>query len=204
MKYTQELFSPRTDGRIISMREDALKRGIPVMDDETLSFLITYLSAVKPKNILEIGTAVGLSAAAMLMAAEDSRATTIEVEEERYLEAKENLLRLGLKDRCECLLGDAGDILNMMEGKFDFVFLDGPKAQYLSYLPDIKRLMNKGATLLSDDVLLFGWVNGEAPHKRQSIVNKIKEYLKALSKDEELMTTILEVGDGIAVSVKIN
>lgn len=205
MKYTDGLFGPRTEDVILKKRADALARDIPVMDDETLNFLLTLIHSLKPKKILEIGTAVGLSAAAMLFASEESAVTTIECDEDRYLEAKKNISEFGLDGRCTCYLGDAGDILNMMDmdGKFDFVFLDGPKAQYLNYLPDIKRLTRKGGTIISDDVLLFGWVNGEPPHKRRSIVEKIREYLVFLSNDKELMTTLIEIGDGVALSVKL-
>ncbi len=207
MKYTESLVKIKTDGRILKLREDALIRSIPVMDEVTLNFLLTLLSSLRPKRILEIGTAVGLSAAAMLNALPDCKVVTIELEEERYAEAKENLKSLGLADRCTCYLGDAGNIINMMDmdGYFDFVFLDGPKAQYLNYLFDIKRLLRKGGTIFADDVLLFGWVSGEVemPYKRHSIVNKIKEYLEYVSEDRELMTSVIEIGDGVALSVKL-
>lgn len=100
-------------------------------------------------------------------------------------------------------LGDAGEILSMMNGQFDFVFLDGPKAQYEKYLFDLKRLMKKGAILFSDDVLLFGWVSGEeeTPQKRRSIVEKIRSYLDVLTADKDFITSVLNVGDGVALSV---
>ncbi len=207
MKYTASLAKIKgIDERILKKREEALKREIPVMDEETLNFLLTFLRGLRPKKILEIGTAVGLSAAAMLDCLKDSKVTTIEVEEERYLEAKKNLAALGFADRATCHLGDAGEILNMMDadGCFDFIFLDGPKAQYLNYLFDCKRLLKKGGVLFADDVLLFGWVSGETemPYKRHSIVAKIKEYLETVSADPELSTSVLNVGDGVAISVK--
>ena len=100
-------------------------------------------------------------------------------------------------------MGDAGEILSMMDGCFDFVFLDGPKAQYEKYLFDLKRLMRKGATLFADDVLLFGWVSGEepTPQKRRSIVEKIRAYLQTVTNDPDFITSVLNVGDGVALSV---
>jgi predicted O-methyltransferase YrrM len=91
----------------------------------------------------------------------------------------------------------------MMDGQFDFVFLDGPKAQYEKYLFDLKRLMKKGAVLFSDDVLLYGWVSGEepTPQKRQSIVDKIRSYLDVITNDTDFITSVLNVGDGVALSV---
>lgn len=203
MKYTASLVNLKIDERVAALRADALSRGIPVADDETLNYLLLIITAFQPKRILEIGTAVGLSASAMLMACPDAKVTTMELEEERYIEAKENFKKLGVEKRVNAYLGDAGEILAMMDGQFDFVFLDGPKAQYEKYLFDLKRLMRKGAILFADDVLLYGWVSGEepTPQKRHSIVDKIRSYLNVVTNDKEFMTSVLNVGDGVALSV---
>ena len=203
MSYTASLVKLHIDKRIQARREDALKRGIPVADDETLQFLLVLLQAMQPKRILEIGTAVGLSGAAMLSVCPNAKLTTMELEEERYLEAKQNFADFGISNRVNAYLGDAGEILAMMDGEYDFVFLDGPKAQYEKYLFDLKRLMKKGATLFADDVLLYGWVSGEepTPHKRQSIVDKIRSYLNTITKDSDFSTSVINIGDGVALSV---
>lgn len=203
MEYTASLVKLHIDERIDARRKDALARGIPVADDETLQFLLLTLAATKPTRILEIGTAVGLSATAMLFACPNAKLTTIELEEERYAEAKRNFSDFGVSDRVTAHLGDAGEILAMMDGEFDFVFLDGPKAQYEKYLFDLKRMMKKGAILFADDVLLYGWVSGEepTPQKRHSIVEKIRSYLQTVTEDEEFITSVLNVGDGVALSV---
>lgn len=203
MQYTASLVQLNIDERIIARRKDALARGIPVADDETLQFLLLTLAATKPTRILEIGTAVGLSAVAMLYECPNARITTMELEEERYLEAKQNFADFGVSQRVTAHLGDAGEILAMMDGEFDFVFLDGPKAQYEKYLFDLKRLMKKGAILFADDVLLYGWVSGEepTPQKRHSIVDKIRSYLETITADKDFITSVLNVGDGVALSV---
>lgn len=203
MKYTASLVKLNIDQRISARRADALSRGIPVADDETLNFLLLMLDATKPKRILEVGTAVGLSSVAMLLQCPSARLTTIELEEERYLEAKKNFADFEVTDRVNAHLGDAGEILAMMDGEFDFVFLDGPKAQYEKYLFDLKRMMKSGALLFADDVLLYGWVSGEepTPQKRHSIVDKIRSYLDVVTSDKELITSVLNVGDGVALSV---
>ena len=203
MQYTASLVKLNIDERLAKERADALACGIPVADDETLQFLLVTLSQVKPLRILEIGTAVGLSGVAMLQALPSARLTTIELEEDRYQVAKQNFQKFGVADRVNAHLGDAGEILAMMDGEYDFVFLDGPKAQYEKYLFDLKRLMKKGATLFSDDVLLFGWVSGEeeTPQKRRSIVEKIRSYLDVLTADTSFITSVLNVGDGVALSV---
>ena len=203
MKYTASLVQLNIDERIKAKRAEALERGIPVADDETLNFLLLTLAAFKPQRILEIGTAVGLSSVAMLYARPNARLTTMELEEERYLEAKGNFVEFGVLDRVNAYMGDAGEILAMMDGEFDFVFLDGPKAQYEKYLFDLKRLMKKGAILFADDVLLYGWVSGvePTPQKRHSIVDKIRSYLDTVTKDMDFITSVLDVGDGVALSV---
>ena len=203
MKYTASLVKLYIDEKLAARRLAALERGIPVADDETLQFLLVTLSMKKPERILEIGTAVGLSGVAMLGACPAAKLTTIELEEERYIEAKANFSEFGVTERVTAHLGDAGEILAMMDGKFDFVFLDGPKAQYEKYLFDLKRLMNDGAVLFSDDVLLYGWVSGEqpTPQKRRSIVEKIRGYLDALTSDNDFITSVLDIGDGVALSV---
>ena len=203
MKYTASLVKLNIDERVAAYRADALSRGIPVADDETLNFLLLMLRATNPKRILEIGTAVGLSSVAMLLECPSARLTTMELEEERYLEAKKNFMEFGVADRVTAYLGDAGEILTMMDGEYDFVFLDGPKAQYEKYLFDLKRLMRKDAILFADDVLLFGWVSGEepTPQTRQSIVEKIRSYLDVVTADKDFVTSVLNVGDGVALSV---
>ena len=205
MKYTASLVKLNIDERLSALRASALERGIPVADDETLQFLLLTVTALRPLRILEIGTAVGLSATAMLLACPDARVTTIELEEERYIEAKRNFAELGVADRVTAHLGDAGEILAMMDGQYDFVFLDGPKAQYEKYLFDLKRLMRHGATLFADDVLLYGWVSGAepTPQKRHSIVDKIRSYLSVVTNDQDWITSVLDVGDGVALSVYV-
>ena len=202
-KYTASLVKLKIDERIAKLRAEALARDIPVADDETLQFLLLTVTALQPKRILEIGTAVGLSGSAMLLACPNAKLTTMELEEERYLEAKANFEQLGVKDRVTAHLGDAGEILAMMDGEYDFVFLDGPKAQYEKYLFDLKRLMPTGATLFADDVLLYGWVSGKepTPQKRQSIVDKIRSYLHTITEDKDFSTSVINIGDGVALSI---
>ncbi len=192
------------DARILSLRKNALQRNIPVMDEQTLQYLLVTLSSLRPKRILEVGTAVGLSAASMLTLLPEARVTTIEIDEERYLEAKRNFKDLGLLERVTCHLGDAGEILSMMDAAYDFVFLDGPKAQYARYMIDLKRMLDRGGMVFADDVLLFGWVSGQTPtpEKHTLFVQKMRTYLQELCEDKDFITSIVDIGDGVALSVK--
>lgn len=181
------------------LREEAKKGRDPTAADDTLRYLLALTETLRPKRILEIGAAEGLTSCAMLLSSE-ARLTAIELDPARAARARENFRLFGVEGRATLFEGDAGEILPMLEGEYGLIFLDGPKAQYLRYLPECKRLLARGGVLLSDDVLLFGWVRGEPPKKRRMLVEHIREYLSALERDPELETEILEIGEGLAVS----
>ncbi len=189
---------------VISLRNNAFGRGIPVSSDETLAFLRICVAMAKPQKILEIGTAVGVSGIAMLSICSATQLTTLELSPTFAKEAEDNFIAAHMCDRVTVLQGDAADILPTLKSGYDFIFLDGPKVQYIKYLPQLKRLLNVGGTLFSDDVLMYGWVNGEqpVPPKRHMLVEHIREYLTAITNDEELITQIIDVGNGVALSVK--
>ncbi|MGN0822358.1 MAG: O-methyltransferase [Candidatus Gallimonas sp.] len=191
----------RLDPRLTELRERAKQGRDPTAADETLCYLLETAEKTAPERILEIGAAEGLTSCAML-ARTEARLTAIERDPARAATAVKNFRLFGVSDRVTLHEGDAGEILPMLEGEYDLVFLDGPKAQYLRYLPECKRLLKRGGLLLSDDVLLFGWVTGEPPKKRRMLVEHIREYLRALQKDAELETEILSIGEGLAVSRK--
>lgn len=196
---------PHICAEIQALREGAFARGIPTADDETLNFLITYLSAAQPQKILELGTAVGISAAVMLETCKGAHLTTVERDEEFYYRAKQNLKNLNLDGRVDAILGDAGEIIEKLDGEYGFIFLDCAKAQYIKYLPRLKRLLKKGGALLADDVLLYGWITGETeiPQKRKMLAAHVREYVDAVANDKELSTCVINAGDGLALSVKL-
>ncbi len=187
------------------IRERAFARSVPVSSDETLQFVCLQAAATCAKNILEIGSATGASGIALLQTCAHAHLTTIEKNPSFAREARENFERAGLSERITLVEGDAAQVLGDLSGGYDFIFLDGPKVQYIKYLPALKKLMSVGGLLLADDVLLYGWVNGEqpVPKKRAMLVNHIREYLAAVQSDEDLLTYIADVGDGIALSVKL-
>lgn len=194
---------PRISAEIQKLREDAFSRGIPTADDETLNFLITFLSAVKPENILELGTAIGISGSVMLDICASAHLTTIERDEAFYAEALKNLSRY--PGRFKAISGDAGEEILKLDGCYDFIFMDCAKVQYVKYLPRLKRLLKRGGILLADDVLLYGWITGdkEIPKKRKMLAWHVREYIDAVTSDKELATTIINAGDGLALSVKL-
>ena len=196
---------PHITKELQALRESAFERSIPTADDETLSFLITQLCALKPKKILELGTATGISAIAMLNACPLSFLTTIEKNGQFYEEAKKNFKSFSVDMRVNAILGDAGEVIDMLDGTYDFIFMDCAKVQYIKYLPRLKKILAHGGVLLADDILLFGWITGETeiPQKRRMLAQHICEYVQAVTNDSELSTTIINIGDGLAMSVKL-
>ena len=186
------------------IRADAFVRRIPVSSDETLQFICVQARACGAENILEIGAAVGASGIALLQTCPQAHLITIEKNADFAAEAQANFGRAGLSDRVKLLCGDAADILPRLGGQFDFIFLDGPKVQYVKWLPHLKRLLRSGGMLAADDVLLYGWVNGEVPahQKRHMLVEHVREYLDAVMSDKDLLSYVADVGDGICLSVK--
>lgn len=187
----------------IKSRDDYM----PFIRDESAKILFDICQKEKPKNILEIGTAVGYSALLMLEGAKDAFITTIEKDNERAQQAMTNFEKNGVKERVNLIVGDAGEVLPQLEdeGKeFDLIFLDGPKGQYLRYLPHLKNLLCKGGLLVADNVLLHGWVKGEefVKHKHRSMVVNLRKFLKALEEDCDFDSKLLEIEDGMTISRK--
>ena len=201
---TAKFNRPQISKELQLLRESAFKRSIPTADDETLNFLITTLCALQPKNILELGTATGISAIAMLNTCTEAHLTTIERDKNFFNEARENFKCFGLNMRVDAIEGDACTEIDMLSGTYDFIFLDCAKVQYIKLLPKLKKLLARGGVLLADDILLFGWLTGEVevPKKRKMLYEHICEYVQAVTNDNELSTTVINIGDGLAFSVK--
>lgn len=201
---TAQFNRPIADPAVREIRERAFAREIPVSSDETLRYLMTVAAAKRPASVLEIGTAVGVSGICLLNVCKHAQLTTIERNRDFFDEAKVNFEAAGVSRRVTQIYGDAGEILPKLDGAFDLIFLDGAKAQYVKYLPYLVNLLPAGGVLLADDVLLYGWVNGEqpVPKKRKMLVRHVREYLEAATGDDRLITVVVDVGDGIAMSVK--
>ena len=200
---TAQINKLKVSEKVARLRAEAQALEVPVADDETLGFLITLALAKNAQSILEVGCAHGLTSLALLENLGEAHLTAIERDEDFYRRAKDNLAEHF--NRCDLRLGDAAEVIaTLPDGEFDFIFLDCAKVQYIKLLPQLKRVLKKGGVLLADDVLLYGWVNGEAPvpKKRKMLVEHIREYLSAVTEDEGLSTSVISIGDGLALSVK--
>lgn len=184
----------------------ALEERVPIIRKETQSLLKTLLVMKQPKQILEIGTAVGFSSLLMSeCVAEDCTITTIENYEKRIPVARENFARAGKAHQITLLEGDAMEVLKGLTGPYDFVFLDAAKAQYIYYLPELLRIMPKGAVLVSDNVLQDGNIveSRFAVERRDRTIHaRMREYLYELTHRDDLVTSVLPLGDGVTVSVR--
>lgn len=182
------------------------KTQVPIIRKEMQSLMRTLLVMNKPKRILEVGTAIGFSALFMSeFMPKDGHITTIEKYEKRIPLAKENFKSFDPDKRITLLEGDAADILKQLDGPFDFIFMDAAKGQYIHFLPEVLRLLEKGGVLLSDNVLQDGDIiqsRFAVTRRDRTIHKRMREYLYTLKNHEQLETAILTLGDGVALSVK--
>lgn len=184
----------------------AIETQVPVIRKSMQSLLKFLLAYAKPKNILEVGTAIGFSALLMSeYAPEDCHITTIEKYEKRIPIARENFKRAGREEVITLLEGDATEILKELQGSYDIIFMDAAKGQYINFLPDILRLLPPGGLLISDNVLQDGDIiesRFAVTRRNRTIHARMREYLFELKHHPQLETVILPVGDGVTLSTK--
>ena len=203
-EYLRSLLHVRQSERLAALRERAKEGRDPCAPDDTLQLLLACARMRAPERILEIGTGEGLTSLALLCECPRAHLVTVEADEARYRTACAYFEEFCVADRVRAVCGDAKDVLEALEEPFGLIFLDGPKAQYAAYFPDLRRLLAPRGVLFADDVLLYGWVDGreEVPPKRRSIVRKIREYLELVCADPDLVTSVVDVGEGVALSVR--
>jgi len=189
------------------LEKEAIAGDIPIIRKPLQSFFRFLLRYVKPKSILEVGTAIGFSAILMSeYAPADCKITTIEKYEKRIPVAKENFRRFGKEAQIELLEGDAAEILKELQGPYDLIFMDAAKGQYLAFLPEVLRLMAPGGLLLSDNVLQDGDViesRFALERRKRTTHARMREYLYELKHLPGYETVILPVGDGITLTTKL-
>lgn len=182
----------------------ARKNGVPIIREETASLLVSLVELRRPVSILEVGTAVGYSALLMAGAMPAAcRITTIEKSGKWIPEALFNFRRAG-EERITLLHGDAGEVLKQLPGPYDLIFLDGAKGQYLNWLPKLLRLMAAGSALVTDNVLQAGTIvesRFAVKRRDRTIHARMREYLYQLKHMDCLATSVIPIGDGVALSV---
>ena len=191
--------------KLDEIKQRALERHIPIIMDDTLEVITKYLKELKPRSILEIGTAVGYSAICFSeYLASDGFIDTIERDEERIAEAKQNIKALELKDKINIYEGDAVEILHTLNKNYDVVFIDAAKGKYPFFLEQSLRMLKENGIIFADNVLYKGYVMSDYnKHKQRTAVTHLRQYIKEIQENPKLETQILEVGDGLAISKKI-
>lgn len=182
------------------LEELALKEYIPIIQPEVVQLIKVIFKAANVKNVLEIGTAIGYSAINFAYFTNDE-ITTIERSAEMAETARKNIEKCGLDNQIEVIEGDALEILKNIDKRYDCIFLDAAKGQYINFLPECLRILKPGGLLISDNVLYRGKValDGFIPRKHRTIIRNLKEYINEIT--EKLETTVLPIGDGVAVSI---
>lgn len=193
-------------GQLKELQEEASQRRVPVIPHETVVFLDWLFDLIQPKEVLEIGTAIGFST--LLMAervAEGGRVTTIERNPQMIEEALANISKFNMEDRITVLEGDAAEHLQKLEGPYDFVFMDSAKAKYPEFFPDIMKLLKVGGVLAIDDVLQGGTIMYDErfiPKRVRKIHRKLNEFLDEVLTHESLKSSLLPLGDGLLMITK--
>ena len=180
---------------------------VPIIRKDTQALLKFLMAQSRPKNILEVGCAIGFSALLMAEYSDiDTKITTIEKFEKRIPIAKDNFIKYDTNNKITLLEGDATEILKTLSPGYDFIFMDAAKGQYINFLPDCLRILNKGGLLVSDNVLQDGDViqsRFAVTRRDRTIHARMREYLYELKHNDALNTVILTVGDGMTLSVKL-
>ncbi|MCH5273181.1 MAG: O-methyltransferase [Lachnospiraceae bacterium] len=191
------------------LEQQALTDEVPIIRKEAQALLRFLLCLLKPERILEVGCAVGFSAAFMSeYMPEGATITTIEKVEERIRQAKKNLAGIPKAERVTLLCGDAAEVLRELSERgetYPFIFMDAAKGQYMNFLPYLLKLLPEGGLLITDNVLQEGTIvesKYTIPRRERTIHMRMREYVYTLKHMEELETVVLPVGDGMTLSVK--
>lgn len=185
----------------------AHNKDIPVAKPETTKLLHILSLTKKPKKILELGTGIGCSAIILSKASEDSKILTVEKNPDNYNEAIELIAQNNLTSRITVINDDGINVLKNLDEKnekFDFIFLDSAKAQYIDYYPYLTKMLEEGGMLVTDNVLYGGMVATDEllEHRKKTIVKRLRMYIDAITNDKTLQTVVVPIGDGVAISIK--
>ena len=183
------------------IEEYAKENNVPIMLPDGIEFLIEYIKENNIKNILEIGTAIGYSSICMSLIDKDIKVTTIERDEKRYIEAKKNIKKFNLENQIELIYGDALEL--NITGKYDLIFIDAAKSQYIKFFEKYEQNLNKNGVIVSDNLNFHGLTHTKEPIESRNvrgIVRKLNNYIDYLKNNNKYITTFYEIGDGISIS----
>ena len=202
-KQRDELLNLKFNDYVEGMRKYAKENSVPIIQDEGLAFLKAIVKLYKPKKILEVGCAIGYSASMMCLYS-NAEIYTIERDPLMYEEACKNIKALGLEDKIHIIFKDALNIENELDGlEFDMIFIDAAKGQYTKFFEKFSPLLKDKGIIVTDNMLFHGLLDQEIQNRNlRQLVNKLKKYHTFLLENEEYDTSIYDLGDGMALSIK--
>ncbi len=188
------------------IKSDAIENHVPIIEDEPLKLIETIMKIKKPNKVLEVGTAVGYSAICFskYLDGDNAKVKTIEIKQEMYDIATKNIKDMNLQDTIEVVHADAGEYMKEMPTteQYDMVFIDAAKGQYLVYLEEAIRLAKVGGIIIADNMLYRGrTLSDYNEHKHRTATNRLRKYLVVMEEDERLDSTLIKIGDGLAISI---
>ncbi len=189
---------------ILEMEKYAALHNVPIIEKDSITFIMKYIKTHNIKNILEIGSAIGYSTILMASVAQDVMVTTIERDEARYMECLKNVKKCGFEQKINVVFQDALDV-NLNNVSYDMIFIDAAKGQYTKFFEKFKYFLNDGGVIISDNLKFHGHVgkSSEIESKNlRSLVAKLEDYITFLKDNKEFETEFYDVGDGLSVSVK--
>lgn len=191
---------------ILEMESYAKEKNVPIMEKEGIAFLMKYIKANGVKNILEIGSAIGYSAILMASSSQEVKVTTIERDEKNYLECLKNVKKCNFESKVNVVFQDALDVNLQENTKFDLIFIDAAKGQYIKFFEKFKYFLSPNGVIITDNLKFHGYVGKkdsiESKNLRQ-LVGKIENYIEFLKTNEEFETKFYDIGDGVSVSKRI-
>lgn len=199
VSFMRERQAPVTDA-LKELEEFARRENIPIIPHETVAFFRLFLQTMQPKSILEIGTAIGFSALLMAEQVPDARITTIDRNEEMIGFAKENIARFDQRDQITLLEGDAVDLLEHIEQRFDLIFMDSAKSKYIVFLPEVLKRLEVGGVVILDDIFQGGDVARDIMEVRRgqrTIYRGLQRLFDATLDHPGLTASLIPLGDGI-------
>lgn len=191
---------------IAEMERYAITNNVPIIELDSIKFIMKYIKLNNVKNVLEIGSAIGYSAILMANATDNVEITTIEKDEKRYKEAVKNVNKCGLDKRIDIVFNDALEV-NLAGHSYDLIFIDAAKGSYIKFFEKFCHYLNLGGVIITDNLKFHGLVNNKSSVNTKSlrgIVDKIEKYISFLNDNKDYITKFYDIGDGLSVSIKKN
>lgn len=189
---------------ILEMEQYANEHNVPIIEKDSIKFIMKYIKLNDVKSILEIGTAIGYSGILMVSASEGATLTTIERDEKRYMEAIKNVKKCGLEKQIEVVFQDALDV-NLVGRTYDLIFIDAAKGQYIKFFEKFSHYLSPKGVIITDNINFHGLVGNRTEDMSKnlnSLVSKIENYIEFLKTNKDFTTKFYDIGDGLSVSYR--